>query len=317
MFLSNRRRLQILHFIRPYLRNPYVDRGKWFLLEKLNPKPGEDLDCIRLGVRATKVESGAHILCDFRHAADRFTYFTGEYELGASRLMRSVLSDRWTFIDVGANVGKYMVMAAPLAGEVICVEPNPVSRWFLSSNVAINGFRNVKIHPFALGEQDGDVLLSQMGDDIGGASIVTNREQGFKVPVPVRRGDSVLQGEGPVYLKIDVEGYEEQVLRGFTRLLAGRQCIVQVEITDKWLQQAGGSADRLFSLMSDHGFTPFLIGTKSTLRTTFLLTGLNRPLNQFQYDVIFLPKPSLQEFLASLEPPFPGERPGRKGPNCD
>lgn len=225
-------------------------------------------------------------------------YFTGEYEKGATGFMRDVLTADWQFIDVGANVGKYMVIAAPRVREVICVEPNPIALWFLESNIVLNGFQNVRVVPIAVGEDAGEATLSQVGNDIGGASLIRNHSEGLEYKVPVRRGDSLAAPNSLTYLKIDVEGYEEFALRGFDNLLMQKRTVVQVEVTDQWLRSAGGSAEAMFSSMNALGYTPFLIGTRSFIRTKYTLVPLRGPLQEFQYDVIFLPVPTVSEFRA-------------------
>lgn len=158
----------LLNLLRPYLRNQFVDRGKWFLMERLNPKPGDDLGWGKIGILASKVYDGTFIRCDMQHAADRFMYFTGEYEIGTTRFLSRVAGKNWRMVDVGANVGKYMVLAAPLVKEVHCFEPNPISRDLLEANVKLNEFDNVRVHSLALSDQDGRTVLFQSGENIGG-----------------------------------------------------------------------------------------------------------------------------------------------------
>ena len=293
---ENSLRWTVLRALRPYLRNGLVDRGKWLLLHKLNPRPGQDLDCLELGCRVCRVKGGGYILCDLRHAADRFVYLCGEYEIGLTRFIRSVLSPHWRFVDVGANVGKYMVLAAPRTHEVLCIEPNPVSRWFLQTNIALNSFTNVKVAPIGLDEQSGQATLSYSGDNIGGASLIDDANSTNQFTVPVLRGDELAKFDGPTYLKVDVEGFEERVLRGFEGLLDAKETVIQAEITDEWLRRVGGSAGSLFTYMADKGYFPFAVRTRSQLRTTFELVALESPLEKYQYDVVFLPNCDLPSF---------------------
>ena len=113
------------------------------------------------------------------------------------------------------------------------------------------------------------------------------------------KGDSVIAADGhPVYLKIDVEGFEEHVLRGFNNLLSERNVVVQVEVTSEWLRKAGGSAESLFSFMAGLGYFAYKVKTKSGIRTQPDLIRLANPVNDFQYDVYFLPFDNLNDFFA-------------------
>ncbi len=288
----------LLNYMKPFLGNRFFDRGKWFLMQHLNPKPGKDSDWARIGYLEAKAKNGARIWCDMQHAADRFLYFTGEYEIGLTRFLERTINQNWHVVDVGANVGKYMIVAAPLAKTVHCFEPNPTTRKLLQKNIDLNQFQNVEVYPYALSDQSGTTLLFQSGEDIGGASLLGNEASTCDYEVTMATGDSVMSivDGSPVYLKIDVEGFEEHVLRGFGQLLSQRCTVVQVEITADWLTDAGGSVESLFSYMSSLGYYPYIVKTKSLLRTQPYLLRLTEPMAKFQYDCIFLPFNELDDY---------------------
>ncbi|MFA9479593.1 FkbM family methyltransferase [Phycisphaerales bacterium AB-hyl4] len=293
----------LLYGLRPFLRNPLLDRGKWYLFHRFNPRPGHDLTWERFGVRPSRMRGGTRIYCDLRHAADRWVYFTGEYEVILTRFVRQVVAPRWRFVDVGANVGKYTTLAAPLVNEVICIEPNPESRELLERNIALNRFANVTVHDVAVSDQAGEASLYQRGSNIGGASLLRVGTAATEHRVPVVRGDTLIEpSDRPTYLKVDVEGLEQRVLQGFDQLLRSPGgVVVQVEITDAWLRRAEGSAATLFEQMRARQLYPYLITAHSRIRTVPRLRPLDAPLPDFQYDVVFLPQPSAEAFWQWVE----------------
>jgi len=283
-------RWSALCVLRPYLRNRLVDRGKWFLVSRLNPAPGLEADWASLGTKRCRMRGGAEIYCEMIYAADRTVYFTGEYEVTNTRLIRRILNHKWRFIDVGANVGKYTLIAAGLANEVVAIEPNPISVARLKANLNLNHFDNVRIVTCGLSDQQMLTSLRQNGLDIGGATLLGDRPFTDERPIEVMPGDEVVTPSNlRTYLKVDVEGLEFRVLRGFKRLLASRQVLVQVEITAEWLRADGGSAEELFRFMQELGYSAFRVTRHTCLRTTVDVERLEQPLNLFQYDAFFAP----------------------------
>lgn len=140
-----------------------------------------------------------------------------------------------TVWDIGANIGFYTVLAARIVGPfgaVVSFEPEPSSRARLVDNLALNGMsEQVHIQPLALGREDATVELQAAAH----ASAGTHRLQaettapdldGDTMEVRVRRGDDA-RAEGlptPAALKIDVEGFELDVLAGLRETLADPAC---------------------------------------------------------------------------------------------
>lgn len=124
--------------------------------------------------------------------------------------------------DVGANIGHYTQIFAGLAGEqgkVFAFEPSPVNFAKLSSNTAHLG--NVSLLNCGLGDQEGRLSFQQGEDEIGATSRVVASGAGG-TEVEVRRGDEVVAAGTaavPQFIKIDVEGFEWEVLQGLGQIL--------------------------------------------------------------------------------------------------
>jgi FkbM family methyltransferase len=127
------------------------------------------------------------------------------------------------FVDVGAHVGFHSLVARKLVGAeglVVCVEPQPYNAQKILANWRTNNFSNLKLIVAAASDRDGWVELNdQLMTD---RSVLTLRESGGKnaaqrFEVPSVRLDSVLQRHAidrVAVLKIDVEGYENEVIDG-------------------------------------------------------------------------------------------------------
>ncbi|HCM09029.1 MAG TPA: hypothetical protein DIC41_11225, partial [Alphaproteobacteria bacterium] len=88
--------------------------------------------------------------------------------------LRQRLADGGSFVDIGANVGYYALMAARAGAEkVIAAEPNPELIERFKANVALNGLEQaIDIMPVAIGAEDGTAMLNLKDGDTGGSSIV-------------------------------------------------------------------------------------------------------------------------------------------------
>jgi FkbM family methyltransferase len=127
-----------------------------------------------------------------------------------------------TVWDVGANVGlyteKFVGLAGP-SGRVVAFEPSPKNVETLRGRFEGNG--SVTIHPVALSDRTGIVTFYANGDDAGVTdSLVERTPNATRHEVQAHRGDDYRQSFPPDVIKIDVEGFELEVLRGLRDVLA-------------------------------------------------------------------------------------------------
>ena len=118
------------------------------------------------------------------------------------------------FADIGANIGSYSVLASAFIGaKTRAFEPHPETHRKLIRNVAINGIEDrVSAILGAVGRERGILKFTADRDTMN--QVVKNDYRGFTIDVPVVRLDDALEGFSAVLWKVDVEGYEEEVLEG-------------------------------------------------------------------------------------------------------
>ena len=127
--------------------------------------------------------------------------------------------------DIGANVGFYSRLFAGLIGETgrcYAFEPSPLNRArFQELGIP----DNVLLFPYALGDKHGVAQLVQGGDPLGATSFLLGRGIACAeepIPVECMTGDLLVEGGRtpvPKCIKIDVEGYEWEVLQGCQKML--------------------------------------------------------------------------------------------------
>jgi FkbM family methyltransferase len=151
----------------------------------------------------------------------------GLYELDTARLIHRLLKPNSSFVDVGANLGYFTLLAAKWtvpSGRVDAFEPDPINRERLQQHLQENYFADrVRIHPIAASSQAGEIELihpQASGTNHGMASFyksLTGDGQTFKVNTA--RLDDVLEAT-PDLVKIDVEGAELSVIEGMQNLIS-------------------------------------------------------------------------------------------------
>ena len=145
--------------------------------------------------------------------------YCGLHEFPEMAFVLHLLRPGELFIDVGANIGSYTVLAAKVCGaQAISAEPDPDALAALARNVAVNGIEGrVRIEACALGAETGQVNFSTGLKS--GNRVVAVTGPGVR-QVPLRRLDDIVGAGAPALIKMDVEGFEEQVMAGALNTLA-------------------------------------------------------------------------------------------------
>lgn len=142
------------------------------------------------------------------------------------------------FVDVGANIGSYTVLASAVCGaRTVAVEPDPGTMQSLKRNIEANGIEN-RVTPVeaALGAGAGVVRFTVGLDTI---NRVANEADTETREVCVRPLDGILEGLHPILIKMDVEGYEADVIAGASRTLRDPSLLaIQIETVDKSIRSS-------------------------------------------------------------------------------
>lgn len=143
----------------------------------------------------------------------------GEYDYNNMQLLKLVLTQRpATFIDVGANIGSYTLVASQVPGtEVVSIEPHPVTFASLRENVRLNGRHHVRCLNIALSRNDSKIRLSDDQESTLNRVLDANESVDHELHVTSRRLQTLCRELNitPDFIKIDVEGHEREVLDGF------------------------------------------------------------------------------------------------------
>jgi FkbM family methyltransferase len=144
------------------------------------------------------------------------------YEEEVVSFIKQNQNENITFIDVGANNGFFSLLVASMSPEntVYSFEPSPKAYRRLITNIIQNGFKN--IHPFniALGSKKEDAYLNISNCEDGLNSLKSIKGSGERIPVHVTTLDNFFGSKKVDFVKIDVEGMEEEVIRGASGVIS-------------------------------------------------------------------------------------------------
>jgi FkbM family methyltransferase len=132
--------------------------------------------------------------------------------------------------DIGASLGTHTVYWAQKvgpAGRVVAFEPEPRSYEWLKRNIALNELGNVLAYNIALGKEKGQGALHGYGAMYGTFNLHGAGRRASSDVIEIVRGDDFIQQENiprPAVAKIDVEGFEFDVLQGLQANLSQKAC---------------------------------------------------------------------------------------------
>ena len=210
------------------------------------------------------------------------TYFRSESARGDENVVRALqmLEPGDVFIDVGANIGFYSLLASSKVGEhgrVYAFEPSRREFRRLLRNLTLNGANNIVPYSLALSDREDSLLLAVTRASHTGINRLTERKSD-DLPtqlVAAARGDTLLSHlttETRLGIKIDVEGAELLALRGLRSVLT--RCDIRflvVEITPRFLASFGHTKEQLLTFVREIGLRPTVAS------------------DAWQYDELFVP----------------------------
>ena len=184
--------------------------------------------------------------------------YTGLHEFDDMGFLLHVLRPDDGFVDIGANVGTYTVLAGKAVGaQCISIEPIPATFASLLDNIRLNDLSGrVRALNLGLGRTS-DRLRFTARLDTTNHVVGDGEAVGEVVEVPVEPLDRVLDGVVPQLIKIDVEGFEAEVIAGAHATLSNEALLAVIMETNGAGQRYGNADEGLHEAMLGFGFESF------------------------------------------------------------
>lgn len=217
-------------------------------------------------VRATLV-SGGRMWVDLRSAVGRAILVKGEFDQEVWRAIEPHLHPGYVFLDIGANVGYYSMLASSRvgnAGQVHAFEIDPRPLQCLRRNAAECRNHNLNIHEVAVSDKAGSGVLVAEPDC--GHSSVQQKGRGRKVQMVTL--DHWIEGPGAPgrldVIKLDIEGGELAALEGARNLIGRFRPFIVCEALDETINKNVPGQEKLLDFFASVNYaTQFAVGVYS------------------------------------------------------
>jgi FkbM family methyltransferase len=255
-------------------------------------------------------QHGQLMLLDLSVWPERREFFSGRYyQQEICRLFEAMLRAGDQYLDIGANIGMTTLLAARLIGATgigLVFEPNPRAFARLAEHVRINRLTRITAFPDAVSSEESIAQLVVARGNSGLGSLAPAADcagESFEVKT-VTQNLMVdrLNPRESTFIKIDVEGYEVNVLRGISEILSWPEVAVVAEISEEMLQNAGHSRADLHEIMSSHGFVAHEFALiQHRWQRELQVRRLGEPKNEPKYDALFA-KPASAFYARRIAP---------------
>jgi len=223
--------------------------------------------------RAVRCRGGFRLVVDPADWIGSHIAVRREFEAGLSRIVERYVGPGDHFVDVGANIGYFSLLAAGLvgdAGRVSAFEASPVTRHALLRNVRLNGIAD-RVVVFGAAAWDGDSELTLHQGPVENAGLSTlggdaRSIDSFTVRA-VALDDCLPFHDHPVrFVKIDVEGAEYHVLLGMRRIIDACRPVIALELSPRFLARLDHTSAEVLDLLSvDLGYSAYDYDDKGAL----------------------------------------------------
>jgi len=168
----------------------------------------------------------------------------------STKIISNVLQDGMTCIDIGGNIGYYVLLERQLVGEcgkIIAIEPMLRNFQYLNKNIQLQKFKNISTFNFACSDKDGKArfLIKKKSN---GCKVIPNDAElpdpalGTLTEVNVRKLDNLvneLNLDRIDFVRMDVEGYELYIIKGMIEILKKYRPAIHIELHKRQLGNSG------------------------------------------------------------------------------
>lgn len=171
--------------------------------------------------------------------------------------IKKIVSEGDTVIDIGANIGFYTLILAQIVGEkgrVYAVEPHPISVSLLRKNIEANNYMNVTIIEKAFSNEIKEGIL-YLNNQLSASSLGELDETYNKsIQIGIDTLDNFFEDIKINFIKIDVEGFEGNVIEGGKEIIENNDLKIITEINPPALESSGYGQENYLKLLKQMGF---------------------------------------------------------------
>ncbi len=184
--------------------------------------------------------------------------YCGLHEFEDMAYLLHVTNAEDLFVDIGANVGSYTILACAAKGaKGVCFEPVPATFERLMDNIRINNLSGrVEALNLGLSDTEGELVFTS-SENCTNHVVADGEQSSDPVRVKVLPLDVILKGQSPSTLKIDVEGFETPVLAGAKATLSNPSLHSVIMELNGSGARYGYNEDEILDTMRRYGFSSY------------------------------------------------------------
>ena len=251
-FLKIKKKIKKRYFqfiIHPLVKNPFIALVKYFYLNSI----------IRIYRKPIKIKwlnnLRYYLTLGDSSIIGNYYFFIDDYE--ESIFLIHYLTDKDLFVDVGSNHGHYTMIASGICNsKSYSIEPVKKTYSRLKMNIELNKLDNVFLYNLGISDSNGKLYISNNKGAMN--RIIHNLSDNNYELIQVTTLDKLLISEKNISLiKIDVEGYEKQVLTGCKETLKNPNLNVIIIELNESNQQFDYNENETISILKNNGFLPY------------------------------------------------------------
>lgn len=183
--------------------------------------------------------------------------YAGLHEFQDMAFVLHLLREGDLFVDVGANIGSYTILAGAAGARCVAIEPIRSAFEHLLRNINLNGLQDsVDARNIGAGSHRGMLKFTTGLDTVNHVAAESDAADGGLAEVEVDTLDSVAAGLRPLLIKIDVEGFESEVLAGAEKIMSEKSLLAVVMELNGSGRRYGLDDSAAHGLMLGYGFKP-------------------------------------------------------------
>jgi FkbM family methyltransferase len=244
-----------VEFIRKFgLKFPLTNKLYFFCFNNLRP------------IKNTVIEvQGSKMLIDPRHGLGFNLWQTGIWEKMETRIIQEYIKEGTVFVDIGANIGYYSLLAARRvgqAGKVYAFEPAPENYAMLVKNMEFNRYRNIIAVQKAVSNRNGVARFFIDAEYPMQHRFQNSKDEEDTIEVSVITLDNFFKDKGYKVdlIKMDIEGAEMFVLEGMQKVLnENKNLVIFSEFNPRLLKKLGVHPEDFLHKLAENGFRMYEI----------------------------------------------------------
>jgi len=185
--------------------------------------------------------------------------YSGLHEFNDMAFLLHLLREDDVFFDVGANAGSYSLLASGVCkAKTIAIEPVTSTYNILFKNIELNNLqKKVTLINAGAGSKEGTLTFSLNNDTTNHVIADNETDQLETIEVPIITIDSLFINSQPILIKIDVEGFETEVLKAMNDTLSSPKLkAIIIELNGSGARY-GFDENNIHELLIANGFKPF------------------------------------------------------------